>query len=297
MKPDFVARVEDALCHPGRYPWLPGLAEELAEVGWSSLRDDFGICSSNYGTGRILEPCANRPRQSVAQLQFATGAELLNHFTSVEILDGEAARGYKESGVRFFIAEEVLELDLCGRLEEAISLLEFVPSLGGVVAIMAKSIHLIDAGHDDYDVSFSEPTLPFSVFVSVPRSRKVHTALRVAEGVIHETMHLQLSLVERVVTLIRSESTPFFSPWRNELRTSRGLLHALYVFRVIDYFFRDLLIKKSLSTEQEVYVQDRRQQICEQIREVREFMKSPDLTRVGRAFVDKLIEAADGATV
>ena len=295
--PDFVARVEDALCHLGSHPWLPGLAEELAELGWSSLRNDFGICSSNYGTGRILERSAKRPHQIVAQLQFTTGAEFLNHFTSVEILDNEAARGYKESGVRFFIAEEVIELDLCGRLEEAISLLEFVPSLREVVAIMAKSIHLIDAGHDDYDVSFSEPTIPFSVFVSVPRSREVNTALRVAEGVIHETMHLQLSLVERVVTLIRSESTPFFSPWRNEFRTSRGLLHALYVFRVIDYFFRDLLIKKPLSTEQEVYVQDRRQQICEQIREVREFMKSPDLTCVGRAFVAKLIETADGATV
>lgn len=297
MRPDFIARVEDALCHLGRYPWLPGLAAELAEFGWSNLRDDFGICSSNYGTGRILEPSTKRPRQIVAQLQLATGAGLLDHFVSVEILEGEAARGYKESGIRFFTAEEILELDLRGRVEEAICLLEFVPSLHEVVAIIIKSIHLIDAGHDDYDVSFSEPTLPFSVFVSVPRSRNINTALRVAEGVIHEAMHLQLSLVERVVTLVRSESTSFFSPWRNELRTSRGLLHALYVFRVIDYFFRDLLIKKSLSTEQEIYVQDRRQQICEQIWEVREFMKSPDLTRVGRAFVTKLIEAVDGATV
>jgi hypothetical protein len=289
MRTDFVARVEDALCKPGRYPWLPGLVEELADLGWSSLRDDFKIYPSNYGTGRILGRSANTPCEIVAHLQTAIDVEPLRYVPQVEILNGEASRGYKESGVRFYTGEEVLKLNLCGTLEDAISLLEAVPSLREVVVIMVKSIHLIDAGHDDYDVSFSEPNLPFSVFVSMPRSRNINAALRVAEGVIHEAMHLQLSLVERVVALIRSDLTSFFSPWRNEMRTSRGLLHALYVFRVIDCFFRDLLVQKSLSTEHEVYVQDRRQQICEQIREVHGFMRSPDLTQVGRVFVSKLI--------
>lgn len=290
MRPDFVARVEDALCHLGRYPWMPGVAEELAELGWSSLRDDFGICSSNYGTGRILEPSANRPLEIVAQLQSATGTEPLN-FLYVEILDGEAARDYKESGVRFYTAEEIFELDLCGRLEEAINLLEVVPSLREVVATMVKSMHLIDAGHDDYDVSFSEPRLPFSIFLSVPHSNNFNVALRVAEGLIHEAMHLQLSLVERVVALIRSEKHYYFSPWRDEFRSSRGVLHALYVFRVIDSFFGELLGYRSLSLKQNAYVQDRRRQIHKQINEVRDFSTSPELTKVGKTFVSKLILA------
>lgn len=286
--PDFVARVEDALCHPGRHPWLPGLAQELAELGWASLRDDPGICSSNYGTGRILKGSVNKPREIVAQLQLATGAATLN-FLHIEILDVEAARAYKESGVRFYTEEEILELDLCGRLEEAINLLEAVPSLYEVVAAMVKSMHLIDAGHDDYDVSFSEPRLPFSIFVSVPRSHSVKAALRVAEAIVHEAMHLQLSLVERVVALIHSERNQYFSPWRNEFRSSRGVLHALYVFRVIDGFFDELLRHHSLSLKQNRYIQDRRGQIHKQINEVRDFTSSPELTKLGKTFVSKLM--------
>lgn len=292
MRPDFVARVEDALCNPGRYLWLPGLAEELANLGWSSLRSNFGICSSNYGTGRVLGRSANTPRKIVARVQFAIAAEPLNHVPQVEILDGDAARGYEDSNVRFYTEEEIRELNLCGRLEEAINLLEFVPSLREVVVIMVKSIHLIDASHDDYDVSFSEPRLPFSIFLSVPHSHNFNVALRVAEGLIHEAMHLQLSLVERVVALIRSEKHYYFSPWRNELRSSRGVLHALYVFRVIDSFFGELLGHRSLSLKQNAYVQDRRRQIHKQINEVRDFTTSPELTKVGKTFVNKLMGAA-----
>lgn len=290
MRAEIVTRVEDALCSPYPQPWLPGLARELEDVGWGGLRDEFGIHLASYGTGRVTLRSATAPREVEAHLRIAGNQDPFRFPPQVEILSGEASRGYVESGVRFYTAAEIRELELCVRLEEAFNLMELEPTLRESMFIMIRSIHLVDAGHDDYDVSFSEPNLPFSVFVSVPRSRDGNTTLRVAEGLIHEAMHLQLSLVERVVTLVRSEMTSFFSPWRNELRTSGGLLHAIYVFRVLDSFFSQLLLIKLLSSAQEVYVKDRRRQIREQIGEVRAFKNSPDLTQTGKLFVSRLIE-------
>ena len=49
-------------------------------------------------------------------------------------------------------------------------------------------------------------------------------------------MHLQLSLVERVVPLVLSQRKMYYSPWRDEVRNSEGILQALYVFGVIRLF-------------------------------------------------------------
>lgn len=296
MRANFVTLVKDALRDPGRCPWLPGLAAELAEAGWRHMHDGFGISPSNYGTARILGRSSGAPREIVTQLHVATEAEYLNHVIQLEVLDSEFARGYAEAGVKFYTADEIRELNVCDTLKEAIDLLEFVPSLRNAVGNVVKSLHLIDAGDDDYDVSFSDPQLTFTIFVSVPRSRSINAALRVMESITHEAMHLQLSLVERVIPLIRSEKNIYYSPWRNEFRTARGLLHALYVFRVIDCLFDVLLNHHSLSSEHEEYVRDRRQQIREQISEVRDFTTSPELTQMGSTFVSRLVEVGEVVT-
>jgi HEXXH motif-containing protein len=297
MRSNFVTLIKDALRDLGRCPWLPGLAAELARVGWRHMHDNFGISPSNYGTARILGRSSGAPREILTQLHVATGSECLNHVIQLEVLDSEFARGYEEAGVKFFTPDEIRELNVCAILKEAIDLLEFVPSLRNAVGSLVKSLHLIDAGDDSYDVSFSEPQLTFTIFVSVPHSRSTNAVLRVMESIIHEAMHLQLSLVERVIPLIRSEKNSYYSPWRNELRSARGVLHALYVFRVIDCLFDDLLTHHSLSSEHVEYVRDRRQQIREQISKVRDFTTSPELTQIGRTFVGRLVEVGEVVTV
>lgn len=47
-----------------------------------------------------------------------------------------------------------------------------------------------------YDVSHSTPVLPLSIFVSVPGADERHAELRLAESIIHEAMHLQLTFIE-----------------------------------------------------------------------------------------------------
>src|SRR5207249_726495 len=99
--------------------------------------------------------------------------------------------------------------------------LKRVPTLLPTVLSLVRALHLVIPDDDDIDVSFSEPNLPFSVFVSVPHRGARTDALRVAEAIVHEAMHLHLTLIERVVPLVRSSGRRFFSPWRGEYRTAQ----------------------------------------------------------------------------
>ena len=290
MTSNFVERVKNGLGNSAYSLWLPGLTAELAEVGWSKLCHDTGLSPSNYGTARVIKRSAVAPRRIVARVPASLAADHLDQILHVEILDKNLAKNYEETGVKFYTAEEISNLHILEQLEEGIAFLRLLPSLFVVTAKLIKSIHLIDSGDDDYDISFSEPQIPFTVFVSIPRRRSLHAALRVTEALVHEAMHLQLTLIEEVLTLIHPTSGKYFSPWRGEFRTARGVLHALYVFRVIDCFFGELLRQELISAKYKDYILERGREIRVQINQVRNFLESPELTDLGKKFVSRLID-------
>ena len=90
------------------------------------------------------------------------------------------------------------------------------------------------------DTSYSDPSLPLSVFVSCPSREERNRVERLAENVVHEALHLQLSLVERVQPLVIDgpDEEPVFSPWKDGWRTVRGLVHAVYVFGNLRCFWK-----------------------------------------------------------
>ena len=116
-------------------------------------------------------------------------------------------------------------------MESALSLVGVSPPLLDIVSILAKSIHIIKAD-PGFDISFTDPALPFSVFVSVP-SGSEFSDLRLAEAIIHESMHLQLSIVEKETFLVEDDRSKYFSPWKNMPRPVSGIMHSLYVFTAI----------------------------------------------------------------
>ena len=126
-------------------------------------------------------------------------------------------------------------------LQDAIDVLARVPTLQGTVSTLIRTCHVLKPENDSYDVSHSDPRTPFSAFVSVPRKRGPTDALRVAESLVHEAMHLQLTLIERLLPLVKESDLTYFSPWKGTQRSPRGVLHALYVFRAIHNFFGRLL--------------------------------------------------------
>jgi HEXXH motif-containing protein len=289
--PDLMGLITAALRDPGNIPWLPGLATKLVDRGWEDLYYDTGLTPSEYGTERVLARDRNVPRKIVSMIPAALSYRDSAQAFQIELLGRDAARRYEESGVKFYSEDEINRGRMTERVVEAVTILKSIPTLFTAVAELVRSIHLIDAGDDDYDASFSEPHLPFSIFVSVQRNPSKASVLRAVEAIVHEAMHLQLTLIERTVALTRPAGGMYFSPWRQEYRDVRGILHALYVFQVIDRLLEKIAAgDNEYGTEGYEHLQSRRNEISKQVRAVKSFQDCPELTRLGADFVKYLVQ-------
>ena len=274
------------------FPWFPGLAEPLAQVAWHQMERDIGLTPATYGTTRLLLRNPRGERSVVVRCGTASnaGSSLGAGGIPVEILPPDVAQQVAGRDVRFLDAH-VVEEPVAHQLEEAISFLNLVPTIWPTVSTLVRSLHIIDPVEDEVDVSFSDPAVPFSIFVSVPRMWSEVAALRVAEAILHEAMHLQLTLVERVVPLVVPQRVMYYSPWRDEQRDSEGILQALYVFVVIRSFLRLIPVRRPSSVDD--HVADRLAQINCQIEQAQDFRQCGELTHDGIALVARLLRITD----
>ncbi len=158
---------------------------------------------------------------------------------------------------------------------------------------LALTAHLLESHADDFDCSYSHPEIPFSVFVSAPREARSDAALRVAESIVHEAMHLQLSIIERVIPLIREDGPGqlVHSPWKNQERPPRGILHGIYIFAILKQFWQ--LVIARISDDRSInFAEGRCKEIRGEICRLRTFKNSDDLTGAGKKLVTALIEFA-----
>lgn len=286
---DLAARVRKALRDTSTPPWLPGMTADLADAAWRRLGREIRLTRATYGTARMLREDPKELRRVVASLDVPSADGDGRDALLIELLPEDLARRCAGPDVRFFGAEEIVANGVCGRIEEALEILDGVPTVLPTVGALVRALHLIDPVDEEVDVSFSEPGLPFSAFVSVPGPGSVAGALRVAEALLHEAMHLQLTLVEEVVPLVTPTERTYFSPWRNEHRTAQGVLHALYVFRVIDTFLGAAPLEGRALAPLRRHVRERRATIARQVWEIHDFRECVDLTKDGAAFVDRLL--------
>ena len=98
----------------------------------------------------------------------------------------------------------------------------------------------------------------------------------------------RLTLLEEQMPLIATETERHLSPWRKALRPTRGVLHALYVFRVIQDFFYNPVLLASLTDREREYVLRRIEQIDSEVAGLGDLAGSRDLTMNGRALVERL---------
>jgi HEXXH motif-containing protein len=165
------------------------------------------------------------------------------------------------------------------------------PFLWPAVSELVWRCHIVLALDDDYDVSFSDPAIPFSVFVSAPVRNDQSSLLRVAENLIHEAMHLQLTLFEALSPLVDTTSTwSMHSPWRRQKRPAQGVLHALYVFCVLRCMWRQISQTTRNRTDRDFALR-RILEIDEEVSAVRALEESPALTEEGRHFLHQLFVA------
>lgn len=59
----------------------------------------------------------------------------------------------------------------------------------------------------------------------------------VAEALVHETAHLKLHLLERLVSIADASSVRYRHPWRDDLRPARGVLVACHAFAAVHRYW------------------------------------------------------------
>jgi HEXXH motif-containing protein len=200
--------------------WFPGLAGYLM-TDLVSMDHERRALIDHYGTQRWLAGDADASVVGMGTVRLG------QHLSIIELLPASTINSFSD----LTFADERCS-HAGARLQEAAEVLDNVNTLADAVGCLARSIHLLKAPRD-HDISHSTPDLPFSVFVSIPEPTERDASLRVAESLIHESMHLQLTLLDIVEPLVGTSGTCGYSPWKQEIRPVEGLLHGIYVFAVI----------------------------------------------------------------
>lgn len=155
------------------------------------------------------------------------------------------------------------------------------------VGTLVRSVHRVAPRAPGYDLSHSEPTIPFSVFISVPAG-ELSGDMRAAESLLHEAMHLQLTLIERHAPLVTGKGEAY-SPWQQCERPIQGIVHGLYVFCAIDDWLRSSAASPSASDEARSYAHRRQAEIAEEVAGVSDLPLSAGLTGFGAHFTGGLL--------
>lgn len=257
-------------------PWWPGLAQALAQE--RDLRLPFE--NAEYSTSRFLG--LGLPVSVLNVVPSSPGRIALR----LEVMEASGNQRFADRCLQF-VAENHITVATGQAISAATSLICLLPSLAQTVSALVRSVHILKSDDPGIDISFSDPLIPFSIFLSVSQGKDA--GLRIAEAIIHETMHLQLSLVEQAVPLVLDDTMARFSPWKKKLRPLSGLIHALYVFRVIDTW----LEKISASTPDVPAVSRRRLQIAEEIAELDLTGTEAGFTQAGQALMRGLLRSND----
>lgn len=177
--------------------------------------------------------------------------------------------------------------DAIALIDRAVGLLSCAAGLAEAVETLVRSIHPLVAEGAGFDTSHSDPELPFSIFVSLPVG-ECDAAVRLAESILHETMHLQLTLIEGWRPLVADPDATGHSPWMTTDRPVQGLLHGLFVFRAIDQWL-DLLANRHHDPSTARYADRRRCEIAAEIAQVGHLASSGALTPRGARLAADLI--------
>ena len=247
---------------------------------WKTLAC-YGFVPANYGTHRWLERNPTAERLLLATFDLGDSREC-----RVEMLPAASRVRYEHFGLVF--SERINSETNIAAFQSALSIIASVPTLYAIVATYLRTLHVLQAPNLDYDVSYSDPDLPFSIFVSVP-AIKEGGKLRLAESIVHECMHLQLSIIETLLPLVSDRNAAAFSPWRRSTRPLASVLHGLYVFTVIHEFFAALDRIDILPTDDRLLATKRQNEIAYEVAQVSNFAVAEGLTDEGRVLAYQLL--------
>ena len=245
--------------------WSGDSVARLSEYAGSELTSRAGLDLDSYGTRRLLQRDPMAVRSPVGAWPAIPGFEF-----GVEALPDSLGHLAGNNGAELADTGDVDPEYMVSILRSACGLVsELSSELTASIRSLLRSVHILDCADPEVDLSFSLPELPHSVFVSVPPAGQADATARLAEAIVHEVLHLQLTLVEGICPIVRPDAEPEFkyAPWRGEVRPLGGVIHGLYVFRGVEV----LWLRASASGRKDVhnFACRRVDEICHQRRQVR----------------------------
>ena len=278
---------EDLLLRP--VDWTAALPATLRQIGVADLLSPCGLDFESYGTARMMVGSTEQARQIIGNIDPAGRAKespvLLEYLPPAAVAELDAV------GLSLAECDDSTVAASVGVLSQAWRVVDTVwPGLSSSIRYLVRCVHLLEAPSPELDCSYSRPDLPFSVFLSVPDHGTRARIERVTEALVHETMHLQLSLVERRIRLVEPACAEAvaFSPWRGSERNVRGVVHALYVFVVVRTLWQRAARKTPCGLETG-FAEERVRAIREEVVGARHLGGSPGLSQEGRQLVRRLL--------
>lgn len=176
-------------------------------------------------------------------------------------------------------------------LGAALSWIARLPELASIIHAIVSDIHFLDA-EAGYDVSHSEPRWRTTIFISIPDRSDEIGALRLAESIVHESMHLHLTNREQRTQFVVPGDGKVQSPWRDELRPFQGVLHGLYVFSCLSWFFRRLLVERAVCAVGCTHLAKRLEDISDEVQSIDLVVLAGGLTKAGIALAELCVGIA-----
>ncbi len=255
----------------GEPAWFPGLAATLVDEFWAARPD---MDRAAYTTEGWLDATSREDTRSNSM-----DAPLPLH-----PLPQPLAGRFTAAPADVHDVGEDLIHDALGHLDRS--------DAGSAVRALIRSVHAVASQGPGFDLSHSEPSIPFSVLISLPTGER-HAGYRIAESLLHEAMHLQLTLIESRAALVCDGEGLAYSPWQDRLRPAQGLLHGLYVFRAIRDWLLDLSSSGAGSDDARAYAGRRLSEIGDEIQQVSDLPASGALTPLGQNLAAWLLAGTD----
>jgi HEXXH motif-containing protein len=265
--------------------WETELESELTFYKWKQLTQLGIINEDAYTTERIwLNNPALEPSEKILIAE-NDGKKLYLEKSSVHLKSF-----YQEQGLESLNEKELESNSALDKLNSALAILRVIKPAYTCIINLVRTIQVLRNDDPEVDLSYSHPKIPFSIFVSVCEDDLEISNLRVAESVLHEAMHLKLTLIEEIFPLVKKDlSERVYSPWKKEERPILGVLHGLFVFKTINEFYR-CIINDFKRNDVKNFINKRLEETYLEISSLSNFHKNSALSEIGRSLALKLTQ-------
>lgn len=263
--------------------WENDITKLLVEHKWEELALQSKITPNTY----TITECVIKDKR-VAETNLTLSDS--NYDIKIAVPSYDLKGFYKKHGiepVEITIDKSEIEFN---KIITALQIFQKIEPIQSFILKIVKSVQLIKAEYSDTDTSYSHPEIPFSIFFSVCDETSIVSDLRVSESILHESMHLKLTLIEDHIDLIELNSNEtFYSPWRDEKRPLRGVLHGMFVFKAIKDFYILIAKEYTLNTIESQFIKCRINEIDKELKLLENFPNTKGLTVYGNLLATKLL--------